>query len=74
MSKVKKWERQIKKQTLNYREQTDGYQGGGGWEGVKYMMGIKEGTRVEHRMMYGSAESLYCMPGTNIKHCRLTGI
>ena len=25
-------ERQTKKQTLNYREQADGYQRGGGWE------------------------------------------
>ena len=27
----KKRERQIKKQILNYRKQTDGYQRGGGW-------------------------------------------
>jgi len=27
----KERERQIKKQRLNYREQTDGYQRGGGW-------------------------------------------
>ena len=27
----KKEERQAKKQTVNYREQTDGYQRGGGW-------------------------------------------
>ena len=29
--KTRERERQIKKQTLNYREQTDGYQKGGGW-------------------------------------------
>ena len=29
----KKRERQTKKQTLNYREQTDGYQMRGGWVG-----------------------------------------
>ena len=32
MSKGKRErERQTKKQTLNWREQTDGYQNGGGW-------------------------------------------
>ena len=31
MSKGKKKERQAEKQTLNYREQIDGYQRGGGW-------------------------------------------
>ena len=30
-NKGKKSERQIKKQTLNYREQTDDYQRGDGW-------------------------------------------
>ena len=30
MRKGKK-EREVKKQTLNYREQTDSYQRGGGW-------------------------------------------
>ena len=29
--KKKEVERQTKKQTLNYRGQTDGYQRGGGW-------------------------------------------
>ena len=32
MSKGKKKERQTKKQTLNYREEIDGDQKGGGWE------------------------------------------
>ena len=32
ISKGKEREREIKKQTLNYREQTDGYQNGGRWE------------------------------------------
>ena len=35
---------QTKKQTLNYREQTDGYQRGGGEKGVKEVMMIEEGT------------------------------
>ena len=30
--KKKERERQTKKQTLNYREQTAGYQRGGGWD------------------------------------------
>ena len=30
------------------------------------MMGINEGTCDEHRVMYGSVKSLYCMPETNI--------
>ena len=29
-------------------------------------MGIKEYTRVEHQVMYGSVGSLYCTPETNI--------
>ena len=28
--------------------------------------GIKECTRDEHQVFYGSVESLYCTPGTNI--------
>ena len=30
------------------------------------MMGTKEGPSDEHRVMYGSVESLYCTPETNI--------
>ena len=30
------------------------------------MMGIKEGTWNEHRMLYGSIKLLYCIPETNI--------
>ena len=30
------------------------------------MMEIKEGTCDEHWVLYGSVESLYCTPGTNI--------
>lgn len=29
-------------------------------------MGIKEGTGDEHRVMYGSVESLYCTRETNV--------
>ena len=44
-SKKREQERQTKKQTLNYREQTDSCQRGG-WQGdwVKQVMGIKECT------------------------------
>ena len=53
MGTGKKRERQRKKQTLNYREQTDGYQRGGGWEDrVKWVMGINECTCDEHRVLY----------------------
>ena len=34
---------------------------------MKYMVRIKEWTYCdEHQVMYGSAESLYCMPETDI--------
>ena len=57
---------QIKKQTLNYRKQTDGYQRGGesGW--VKYVMGTKEYTCDEPRVIYGIVEFLYYTSETNI--------
>ena len=55
----KKRQSQTKKQTLNYREQTDGYQRGGKW--VTYVMGIKECTcHDEYQVMHGSVESLHC--------------
>ena len=39
------------------------------------MMGIKEGTCVEHWVLYGSVESLYCTPETNVTlHVNCTGI
>ena len=59
----RKIERQIKKQTLNYKEQTDGYQREGHERRVKQVMGIKEGTCNEHEVMF---ESLYDTPETNI--------
>ena len=31
-----------------------------------YLMGTKECTCGEHRVLYGIVESLYCTPGTNI--------
>ena len=64
----KKRVRQIKKRTLNYREQTDGYQRGSGCGGGmgEIVMGIKECTCDEHRMLYGIVESLYRTPGTTI--------
>ena len=63
--------RTSKKQTLNYRGQTDGHHGGRWVEGwVKQVMGIKESTcRDEHWVMYASVESLYCPPETNITLC-----
>ena len=58
-------ERETKKQTLNYREQTWLPEGRwvGGW--VKWVMGIKERTCVEYRVMYGSVESLNSAPEAN---------
>ena len=62
-----KRERQTKKQTLNYREQSDGYQRGGQWGRRNWVMGMKEGTCPhEQWVIYGSVESLYCTPKTNI--------
>ena len=57
------------KQTLNYREQTDGYQreGGLGGERVKQVMGIKEGSCPdEHQVIYGIVESLHSIPETHV--------
>ena len=60
-------QKQTKKQILNYREQTDGCQKEGGWGGwVKQVIGIKEDTCDEHQVMYGSVESLYCIPEINL--------
>jgi len=53
-------EREIKKQTLDYREHSAGTRGevGEGWG--KQVMGMKECTcRDEHWVRYGSADSLY---------------
>ena len=69
--------RQTKKQTLNYREQTDGYQSGGGQgNGLNKVMEIKECTCCdEHWVMYGSVESLYYTPESNITlYVNYTGI
>ena len=65
MSKGGKRERQIKKHTLNYREQIDGYHRGSGLGDGKQVMGIKVGTYDEHQV-YGSTESIYCIPETII--------
>ena len=45
---------QTKKQTLGYKEQTDGYQRGAELELMGEMTGIKECTCDEHLVMYGS--------------------
>ena len=67
MSKGEKRKRQTKKQTLNCKEQTDGYQRGGEWGGMsKKVIGIKEGTCDEHRMLHGSVKLLYCTPEASI--------
>jgi len=42
---------------------------GGGGEWVKWVMGIKEGTWDEHRVLYVSAGSLNSTPETNIILC-----
>ena len=55
-------EKQTIKQTLKYREQTEG---GGQGECTKYVVGIKEGTCDEHWVFYVSDESLNSME-TNI--------
>ena len=68
-----KRERQTKKQTLNCREQTDGYQRGSRWG--KQVMEIKQYTYDECRVMYRIDESLYCTPETNITvYVNYTGI
>ena len=69
--KERERERQTKKQTLNYREHTDGYQRGGGEGGlVKQVMGIKECTSCDElEVMYGIVETLYCIPETNKTLC-----
>ena len=59
-------ERQTKKQTLNYRKQTDAWGGEAGWEWVKQVMRIKECTCDEQQVMYGRVESLSCTPEANI--------
>ena len=66
ISKGEKREMQTKKQTLNYRKQTDVWGGEAGWEWVKQVMGIKECTCDEQQVMYGRVESLSCTPETNI--------
>ena len=55
------------KETFNYREQIEGCWKGGGQGGwTKWVMGIKEGTCDEHRVLYVSDESLDFIPETNI--------
>ena len=61
-----KRERETKKQILNYREQSDGCQRGGGQEGGRNRCWDEGTCHDEHRVMYGSVESLYCTPETNI--------
>ena len=62
--------RQTKKQTLNYREQTEGSWRGGGWGGwIKQVTEIQEGTCDEHQVLYVSDKSLNSIPETNIALC-----
>ena len=70
------WEKEVstsstKKQTLNYKEQTDGYwRGGRGEEWIKQVMGIEQDLYCdEHQVQYGSVESLYPTLETNITLC-----
>ena len=59
-------ERQTGKQTLNYREQTEGCWRGGGQGMGQKLMSIKEGTCYdEYWVLYVSDESLYFPPETN---------
>jgi len=60
-AKGQKRERQTKEQTLNCREQTDGYQRGNRGRG--------ECTCEEHQVLCGNVQSLYCTPETNITPC-----
>ena len=55
------------KQTLNYREQTEGCWKGDGQRGqVKWVMSIKEGTCDEQWVLYVGNESLNSTPETDI--------
>jgi len=61
-------ERQTKKQTLNYREQTNSCQRGGeGGKWIGWMMGFKKYPCCgEHWGLYVSVETLNCTAETNI--------
>ena len=54
----KERQRPAKKQTLNYRQQTDSYQGHGGQEERVN----RQCPCGEHQVLYASGESLYCTP------------
>lgn len=68
------WEGEEKKKgrgkqavTLNNREQTGPMEAGQwGMRWARWGMGFKEGMRAEHRVLYGSDESLNSIPKTNI--------
>ena len=76
----KKQNKEIKrdkpKNTLKYREQTDGYQRGGGWEdGWNRWKGLRVHLSWWPLSMNRIAEPLYCMPETSITlHVNYTGI
>lgn len=70
MSKGKR-ERKIRKKTLIYTEQTDGYQKGGRWG----MAEAGDGDDHRTRVIYGNVESLYYTPEANITlYVNYTGI
>ena len=52
-------------ETLNIREQTEGWWREVGGEWARPVTGIKEGTRDEHWVLYVSDESLNSTPETN---------
>ena len=53
--------------TIENKLRVAGGEVGRGWAGC--VMGIKEGTCDEHRVMDGSAESLYRTPETDVALC-----
>ena len=63
----KRQRRKQKKKTLNYRDEIDGYQKGGGQgRRIKQVIVIKDSTCCDELILYGTVESLYCTPETNI--------
>ena len=59
-------ERPTKKLTLNYREQTDGYQRGSRLENELYRDRLRRALDDEHWVLYLNDESLNSTPKTNI--------
>ena len=65
MSKGKKERRSKPCESLNYREQTEGWWRKVGGEWARWVIGIKEGACDEHWVFYVSDESLNSTPEIN---------